>query len=140
MARGTHIEDQEHGRRCPLGAASAHACGGPTDERGVPMLGRSPAVGDEDGPPGCGVHLGEMLVLRDPDLWIGVLFDAPTDRAADFDGDAGAVAEFAEHLALDVADQRVDELDDRDGFVARPVTADELARAVEYALGAIGVA
>ncbi|WP_331770274.1 hypothetical protein OG948_42110 (plasmid) [Embleya sp. NBC_00888] len=142
MTPDIHIEDQEdRGGRCPLGACSSHACGGPTDESGVPMLGRVPGIAEvDDSAPGCGVHLGEALVTRDPELWVGLVFETPTGDT-DPDRDArSAVTEFAEHVALDVLDRRAEMVDDPDEVVSRPVDADELARAVEYALATVGVA
>ncbi|MEU0940221.1 hypothetical protein [Embleya sp. NPDC005971] len=67
-----HIEDREHdepepgggGGRCPLGARSAHACDGPTDDAGELLLGWVAACGGaEDSVLGCAVHLGERLSL-----------------------------------------------------------------------------
>ncbi|MFF7244795.1 hypothetical protein ACFZBU_12960 [Embleya sp. NPDC008237] len=140
MTSDIHIEDLDEGGPCPLGAHSTHACGGPTDEWGVPMWGRVPGIGEVgDSLPGCGVHVGEVLVTRDPELWVGLVFETPAGNTDPDREERAAVTEFAERLALDVIDQRTGDADDPDAVVLRPVSADELARAVAYALNAIGV-
>ncbi|MFI6587415.1 hypothetical protein [Embleya sp. NPDC050493] len=140
MTSDIHIEDLDQGGPCPLGVYSTHACGGPTDERGVPMWGRVPGIGEVgDSLPGCGVHVGEVLVTRDPELWVGLVFETPAGNTDPDGEERAAVTEFAERLALDVIDQRTGDADDPDAVVLRPVSADELARAVAYALNAIGV-
>ncbi|MFE2871584.1 MULTISPECIES: hypothetical protein [unclassified Embleya] len=135
MTSDSHIEDPDEGGPCPLGARSAHPCGGPTDEWGVPMWGRVPGIDDL---PGCGVHVGEVLVTRDPESWVGLLFEEPVGNTDPDREQRAAVAEFAEHLALDVADQRAADAADPDAVVLRPASTAELTRAVTYALGTVG--
>ncbi|MFI1386648.1 hypothetical protein [Embleya sp. NPDC020886] len=131
-----HIEDQEHdetpggGRRCPLGARSAHACDGPTDDAGELLLGWVAACGGaEDSALGCAVHLGEVLVVWDPGEWHGISSHGSSE-------DTAAVARAAERVAAEVAGGRwIVAGPDDDTGVPRPAARDELVRAVRAARG-----
>ncbi|GCE01542.1 hypothetical protein [Embleya hyalina] len=133
MTTNKHDQDQEPaaGRRCPLGARSTHPCGGPTGDDGTPLLGWVAACGGaENSAPGCGVHLGEVLVVWDPGEWHGI------SGASGVPDDTAAVAVYAERVAAEVADgRRIVAVVDVDGDedLPGPAGADELARAVRWA-------
>ncbi|MGW9211841.1 hypothetical protein ACWGR4_33330 [Embleya sp. NPDC055664] len=107
-----------------MSARSVHACDGPTDDAGEPLLGWVAACGGaEDSALGCAVHLGELLVVWDPGEWHGISsHGSPYDTAT--------VASAAERIVAEVADGAVDRGPRPDDEVLpRRAARDELVRA-----------